>query len=125
MLRRPLSVLCAWILIAGCATTNLSFPNATPGKPLTVPAWELRPTGPGHCVYNDEIDFVNYDDGEAVGLPSPADRPPTLGNWIHEIKHDGYRMMAWRDAGSGCSPGTATIGAPAAQPLPTKVVLRP
>ena len=47
MLRRPLSVLCAWILIAGCATTNLSFPNATPGKPLTVPAWELRPTGPG------------------------------------------------------------------------------
>jgi dienelactone hydrolase len=47
MLRRPLSVLCASILIAGCATTNLSFPNATPGKPLAVPAWELRPTGAG------------------------------------------------------------------------------
>jgi bifunctional non-homologous end joining protein LigD len=30
-------------------------------------------------------------------LPSPAERPPTGPNWIHEIKHDGYRMMARRD----------------------------
>ena len=30
-------------------------------------------------------------------LPSPADRPPTGSNWIHEIKHDGYRLMARRD----------------------------
>jgi bifunctional non-homologous end joining protein LigD len=30
-------------------------------------------------------------------LPSPADRPPSGSNWIHEIKHDGYRMMARRD----------------------------
>ena len=22
-------------------------------------------------------------------LPSPADKPPSGGNWIHEIKHDG------------------------------------
>jgi hypothetical protein len=27
-------------------------------------------------------------------LPSPADRPPSGSNWIHEIKHDGYRLMA-------------------------------
>jgi dienelactone hydrolase len=47
MLRRSLSALCASILIAGCASTNLSFPNATPGTPLTVPAWEERPTGSG------------------------------------------------------------------------------
>jgi hypothetical protein len=31
-------------------------------------------------------------------LPSPADRPPSGSNWIHEIKHDGYRLMARRDA---------------------------
>src|SRR4051794_5393355 len=31
-------------------------------------------------------------------LPSPADRPPSGGNWIHEIKHDGYRLMARRDS---------------------------
>jgi ATP-dependent DNA ligase len=30
-------------------------------------------------------------------LPSPADRPPSGSNWIHEIQHDGYRLMARRD----------------------------
>jgi bifunctional non-homologous end joining protein LigD len=30
-------------------------------------------------------------------LPSPAERPPSGPNWIHEIKHDGYRLMARRD----------------------------
>jgi bifunctional non-homologous end joining protein LigD len=30
-------------------------------------------------------------------LPSPADKPPFGANWIHEIKHDGYRLMARRD----------------------------
>ena len=31
-------------------------------------------------------------------LPSPADRPPSGSNSIHEIKHDGYRLMARRDS---------------------------
>jgi bifunctional non-homologous end joining protein LigD len=31
-------------------------------------------------------------------LPSPAERPPNGPNWIHEIKHDGYRLMARRNA---------------------------
>ena len=30
-------------------------------------------------------------------LPSPADKPPSGFNWIHEIKHDGFRLMARRD----------------------------
>ena len=30
-------------------------------------------------------------------LPSPADKPPSGSDWIHEIKHDGYRLMARRD----------------------------
>jgi bifunctional non-homologous end joining protein LigD len=30
-------------------------------------------------------------------LPPPADKPPSGSNWIHEIKHDGYRLMARRD----------------------------
>ena len=47
MVRRVLSALLASTVIAGCATTSLSFPNATPGKPLTVNAWEERPEGPG------------------------------------------------------------------------------
>ncbi len=31
-------------------------------------------------------------------LPSPAKTPPTGSNWLHEIKHDGFRIMALRDA---------------------------
>ena len=27
-------------------------------------------------------------------LPSPADKLPSGANWIHEIKHDGFRLMA-------------------------------
>src|SRR3954451_23227874 len=30
-------------------------------------------------------------------LPSPADKAPSGSNWMHEIKHDGYRLMARRD----------------------------
>ncbi len=30
-------------------------------------------------------------------LPSPAKRPPAGSNWLHEIKHDGFRIMARRD----------------------------
>src|SRR5215813_5693034 len=26
-------------------------------------------------------------------LPSPAERPPSGPNWIHEIKHDGVRLL--------------------------------
>jgi bifunctional non-homologous end joining protein LigD len=30
-------------------------------------------------------------------LPSPAERPPSDDGWLHEIKHDGFRIMARRD----------------------------
>jgi bifunctional non-homologous end joining protein LigD len=30
-------------------------------------------------------------------VPSPADRPPSGDGWLHEIKHDGFRIMARRD----------------------------
>jgi bifunctional non-homologous end joining protein LigD len=43
--------------------------------------------------------------GRAAGfiepcLPSPAKTPPSGPKWIHEIKHDGFRIMARRDAKS-------------------------
>jgi ATP-dependent DNA ligase len=31
-------------------------------------------------------------------LPSPAKAPPAGPDWLHEIKHDGFRLMARRDA---------------------------
>ena len=33
-------------------------------------------------------------------LPSLADCPPAGSGWIHEIKHDGFRLLACRDADS-------------------------
>jgi ATP-dependent DNA ligase len=29
-------------------------------------------------------------------LPSSAERPPTGPEWVHEIKHDGHRIVARR-----------------------------
>jgi bifunctional non-homologous end joining protein LigD len=34
-------------------------------------------------------------------LPSPAKRPPDGPDWLHEIKHDGFRIMARRDSIGG------------------------
>jgi hypothetical protein len=31
-------------------------------------------------------------------LPSPAKAPPSGPDWLHEIEHDGFRIMAQRDA---------------------------
>src|SRR5215470_7836016 len=30
-------------------------------------------------------------------LPRPANEPPSGPNWIHEIKYDGFRILARRD----------------------------
>jgi bifunctional non-homologous end joining protein LigD len=30
-------------------------------------------------------------------LPSKVERPPSGPRWVHEIKHDGYRLMLRRD----------------------------
>jgi bifunctional non-homologous end joining protein LigD len=30
-------------------------------------------------------------------IPTQADRPPSGPGWVHEIKHDGYRIIARRD----------------------------
>jgi bifunctional non-homologous end joining protein LigD len=37
------------------------------------------------------IDFVE------PCLPSKAEQPPSGTLWVHEIKHDGYRLMVRRD----------------------------
>ena len=30
-------------------------------------------------------------------LPSPAAKPPAGAGWLHEIKHDGFRMLVRRE----------------------------
>jgi hypothetical protein len=43
-------------------------------------------------------------------LPSKLARPPTGSLWVHEIKHDRYRLMVRDDSPSVASRATATIG---------------
>jgi ATP-dependent DNA ligase len=31
-------------------------------------------------------------------IPTQADQPPTGPGWLHEIKHDGFRLVAGSDA---------------------------
>jgi hypothetical protein len=45
-------------------------------------------------------------------LPSSADRLPSGPDWVHEIKHDGYRLMARRDP----------VGIPGADPERPRLV---
>jgi ATP-dependent DNA ligase len=33
-------------------------------------------------------------------LPSPVPRPPTGPDWLHELKHDGFRLIARRKGNS-------------------------
>ena len=50
-------------------------------------------------------------------LPSKVARPPSGPLWVHEIKHDGYRLMVRRDGcASAASRATATIGLTASRP---------
>jgi ATP-dependent DNA ligase len=44
-------------------------------------------------------------------LPSPATKPPAGDGWLHEIKHDGFRMLVRRDGdGVRLSPATDMTG---------------
>ena len=47
MLRPALAALVASVVVSGCSGSLVSFPNATPDKPLAIPAHLVRPEGPG------------------------------------------------------------------------------
>src|SRR6478672_8006272 len=42
---------------------------------------------------------VSFPDFCEPCLPSQADKPPAGAGWLHEIKHDGFRMLVRRNAG--------------------------
>jgi bifunctional non-homologous end joining protein LigD len=52
----------------------------------TLPMLRLRPSRP--------VGFIE------PCQPTTARKPPSGPRWIHEIKHDGYRLMARRDGTS-------------------------
>lgn len=101
MLRRLMSVLLVSIVITGCVTTSLSFPNATPGKPLTVPGWELRPAGPGRFP-------------AVVLLHGCAGISESNHEWSRWFRDQGYVALlvdSWtpRREGTECSPSMADV----------------
>jgi len=51
-------------------------------------------------------------------LPSRAERPPSGPEWLHEIKHDGFRIMARRDGAGIRLMGIATVASLQATTLP-------
>jgi hypothetical protein len=52
---------------------------------------------------------VAFSDFCEPSLPSPADKPPAGAGWMHEIKHDGFRMLMRRNA-CGFSPVMEGVG---------------
>lgn len=47
MLRTPMAALAAVLLTTGCSASLVSFPNATPSAPRSVPGWLSTPAGGG------------------------------------------------------------------------------
>jgi bifunctional non-homologous end joining protein LigD len=44
-------------------------------------------------------------------LPSPVKAPPSGPDWLHEIKHDGFRILARRDdKGLRLAPARSSLG---------------
>jgi bifunctional non-homologous end joining protein LigD len=52
------------------------------------------PTFPGCCAYRPRRLAAA---SSSLACLSPADRLPDGPDWVHEIKHDGYRLMARQD----------------------------
>jgi dienelactone hydrolase len=88
-------------LIAGCASSNSSFQNATPSTPLTVPAWELRPAGPGPFP-------------AVVLMHGCAGVSPSNHEWSRWFRDQGYVALlvdSWgpRRVGASCSPSLPDV----------------
>jgi bifunctional non-homologous end joining protein LigD len=56
--------------------------HARPCPPVWSPLWDRHACG---------ARFIS------PCLPSPCQKAPSGSAWVHEIKHDGYRLMARRD----------------------------
>lgn len=97
---RALVILVA-VVVAGCASQGLGFPNATPGVPRVVPATELKPNGPGPFSA-----VVLFHGCHGVS--------PTIHSWGAWFRDRGFVALivdSWAARGmtEGCTPGSADI----------------
>lgn len=100
MRRLVRATLFAALVLGGCATTAVHFPNATPGAPLMVPALEFRP--PGRNPF------------PAVVLLHPCHGVSTsTRQWAHWFRDRGYVALivdSW--AARGMTEGLCTPASP-------------
>jgi hypothetical protein len=76
------------------------------GQRRSVPCWgraqRRNPSQPPPVPYSAPKHSVSVPNPFPLGfilpyLPSPRSKPPSGSAWIHEMKHDGYRLMVRRD----------------------------
>ncbi len=101
MHRRAHVALLVAALCAGCVSAPLRFPNATPGAPLDVPAWEYRPEGSGPFPA-----VVLFHGCHGVS--------PSNHEWARWFRDRGYVALvvdSWgaRAIGKGCDVGTPDV----------------
>jgi dienelactone hydrolase len=97
MLRHAWAALAASVLLTGCAGAVVSFPNATPVAPRTIPAREARPSGPGPF---PAVVLMHGCHGVAA----------STRRWAEWFRARGYVALivdSWkaRGIGDGCLPG--------------------
>jgi hypothetical protein len=85
-LRASITGACAMLLATGCAMVQAMPLDSTRSRRPPIYFRMLRthrtPTG-----------FIE------PCLPTPAEHPPSGPGWIHEIKHDGFRIIARKSNG--------------------------
>ena len=96
MPRLAWAVLAASVLLAGCAP-GLSFPNATADKPLSVPATEFKPAGPGPF---PAVVLMH-------GCHGVSNSTRDWGRWFREHGYVALIVDSWaaRGINDGCVPG--------------------
>jgi hypothetical protein len=99
----PGSVLCSQCTVvpSGAMTTylrNLGLLTGGPNFRERLAPMRLRPQPYVAAIMallrertHPELEFIE------PCLPSPVNAPPSGPGWIHEIKHDGFRILARRD----------------------------
>src|SRR6516165_9521847 len=71
------------------------YPSDGPAAPTPIQNNSDLPQGlAGHAVRGCRVAFPHFCE---PCLPSPAEKPPAGAGWLHEIKHDGFRMLVRRD----------------------------
>ena len=97
MLRHAWAALAASVVLAGCAGSAVSFPNATPARPLTISGREVRPDGAGPF---PAVVLMH-------GCHGVSDSNLQWAEWFRARGYVALVVDSWtpRGIGNGCRPG--------------------